>query len=267
MRVINLGSGSKGNCSFVSAGNTKILVDAGFTLAEIAKRLDFIGEKPEDIDAILITHEHVDHVKGFVTFLKKHKARGYIHQTCFEEIKDSIPEVLIDKISVIQDYSFSINEIRVIPFDLPHDSVWCVGYMLEYRSKKVAFVTDLGYLPMQALEMVSGCSLIYLESNHDKKMLMACHYPYIVKQRIMSDHGHLSNEQAAAIILELAKRGTKYFVLSHISENSNNLETAYLTTAKVLEDAGITLEQDVFVRYSRQDRPGNNFYFGEDDGR
>lgn len=264
MRVINLGSGSKGNCSFISAGKTKILLDAGFTVAEIERRLEIIKENPEEIDAILITHEHSDHIKGFVTFLKKYKARGYIHKKVFEEIKNNIPENIIDKISIIEEYSFSINEIRVVPFSLPHDSVFCLGYMFEYLSKKVAFVTDLGYLPTIARDLISGCSLIYIESNHDKKMLMACSYPYIVKKRISGDNGHLSNEQASQIILDLAKKGTKYFVLSHISENSNTLETAFLTTARVLEDFGYVLEKDVFLRYSRQDRPGNNFYFGEE---
>ena len=264
MRVINLASGSKGNCSFISAGSTKLLVDAGLTLVEIERRLDIIKEKPEEIDAILITHEHIDHIKGFVTFLKKYKARGYVHKTVFDAIRKEIPDSIIDKVSIIEEYSFSINEIRVIPFSLPHDSVFCLGYVFEYMSKKVAFVTDLGYLPTTARDLLYGCQLVYIESNHDKKMLMACKYPYIVKKRIGGDNGHLSNEQASQIILDLARRGTKYFVLSHISENSNTIEMAYLTTARVLEDSGFVLEKDVYLRYSRQDRPGNNFYFGEE---
>ena len=119
-------------------------------------------------------------------------------------------------------------------------------------------------MPAQALDLIRGSSLVYIESNHDKKMLMNCQYPYIIKKRISGDNGHLSNEQASQVILDLVKSGTKYFVLSHISENSNTLEQAYITTAKVLEEAGYVLEKDVFIRYSRQDRPGNNFYFGED---
>lgn len=263
MRAINLASGSKGNSSFVSAGDTRILIDAGLTLVELERRLNLINEKAEEIDAILLSHEHIDHFKGFITFLKKYKARGYMHEKVFEEVKDKIPQNIIDKISIITEYSFNIHDIRVTPFDLPHDSVWCVGFIIEYKSKRVAFATDLGQLPMRAKELLFGCSLVYIESNHDKKMLMNCQYPYIVKKRIASENGHLSNEQAGQIILDLARRGTKYFVLSHISENSNTLELAYTTTARVLEDAGYTLEKDVFIRYSRQDRPGNNFYFGE----
>lgn len=264
MRVINLASGSKGNCSFISAGKTKLLLDAGLSLVEIERRLELIKERADEIDAILITHEHIDHLKGFVNFLKKHKARGYVHQTVFDEINQGLPQNVLDKISIIEEYSFNINEIRVVPFALPHDSKFCLGYTFEYKSKKVAFATDLGYLPTQARDLIYGSSLVYIESNHDRKMLMACAYPYIIKQRIMGDNGHLSNDQASQIILDLARKGTKYFVLSHISENSNTLECAFLTTAKVLEDAGYSLEKDVYLRYSRQDRPGNNFYFGED---
>lgn len=264
MRVINLGSGSKGNSSFITAGGYRILLDAGLTTKELARRLELINEKPEDIDAVLITHEHSDHIKGFVNFLKKYKARGYVHEKVLEAIKDTIPESLLDKISVITEYSFGLSDIRVTPFKLPHDSSSCVGYLFEYKSKKVAFATDLGYMPPQALELIRGSSLVYIESNHDKRMLMNCQYPYIIKKRISGDNGHLSNEQAAAVILDLAKYGTKYFVLSHISENSNTLEQAYITSARALETAGYTLEKDIFIRYSRQDRPGNNFYFGEE---
>jgi len=260
MRVINLASGSKGNCTFIEAGNTKILLDAGLSVAEIIKRLNLIGEKPENIDAVLLTHEHTDHIKGFNSFLKKYNARGYVHESVVETLKDTFD---MDKVSRINHYSFGINDVRILPFDLPHDSISCLGYIIEYKSNKVSFATDLGYMPSNVLEKIKGSQLIYIESNHDKKMMRDCLYPYIVKQRIMGDNGHLSNDQASNVILELAKSGTKHFVLSHISENSNTIEKAFLTTAKVLEDNGFVLEKDVFIRYSRQDRPGNNYRFGE----
>ena len=263
MRVVNLASGSKGNCTFIEAGGAKILLDIGLTVAETEKRLALINEKPEDIDAILITHEHIDHVKGFLSFLKKYKSRGYVHKLVVDKICNQKGD-LIDKISLIDQYPFSIGEARVMPFDLPHDSINCVGYCVEYKNSKVSFVTDLGYLPENAMRQIKGSALVYIESNHDIKMLRGCAYPYIVKQRIMGDNGHLSNEQASKIILELAKSGTKHFVLSHISENSNTIEQAYLTNAKLLENEGFELEKDVFLRYSRQDRPGNNYKFGEE---
>jgi len=262
MRVINLASGSKGNCTFIEAGGVKILIDAGLSVVELVRRLDLIGEKPDNIDAILLTHEHSDHIKGMTGFLKKYRARCYVHEKVAERLQESW-KISEDKISKISHYSFSLNELRIIPFDLPHDSISCLGYMLEYKSKRVTFATDLGVMPLSVLELIKGSSLVYIESNHDKKMLDACHYPYIIKQRIKSDKGHLSNEQASAILIELAKSGTKYFVLSHLSENSNTIEQAYLTNARALENAGFVLEKDVFIRYSRQDRPGNNFIFGD----
>lgn len=262
MRVVNLASGSKGNCSFIEAGVTKILIDVGLSLKEIEKRLRLIGEEPENIDIILITHEHIDHIKGFSSFLKKYKARGYIHELVYNELKDSLGADL-DKLSLINNYSFNVNDVKILPFDLPHDSINCVGYTIEYQNSKVSFVTDLGYLPNDAMKEIKGSQLVYIESNHDVKLMRDCKYPYIVKQRIMGDKGHLSNNQASQIILELARNGTRHFVLSHISENSNTIESAYVTSAKVLEDAGFILEKDVFLRYSRQDRPGNNYKFGE----
>ena len=262
MRVVNLASGSKGNCTFVEAGETKILIDAGLTVVEIVRRLEIIGERPENIDAILLTHEHSDHIKGFVNFLKKYNKRGYVHKDVYDKLGETL-KLDLDKLSLITNYSFNINDVLVMPFDLPHDSVNCLGYSIEYKNNKVSFVTDLGFMPEIALKIVKGSALVYIESNHDKKMLRDCHYPYIIKQRIMGDNGHLSNEQAAKIITILAEYGTKHFVLSHISENSNTLDKAYVTNAKALSDAGFILEKDVFLRYSRQDRPGNNYKFGE----
>jgi len=115
----------------------------------------------------------------------------------------------------------------------------------------------------ELLSHLKNSTSILLESNYDPEILKYSSYPYILKQRISGDNGHLSNDQASNVILELAKSGTKHFVLSHISENSNTIEKAFLTTAKVLEDNGFVLEKDVFIRYSRQDRPGNNYRFGE----
>jgi len=263
MRVVNLASGSKGNCSFIEAGGVRILVDAGLSVVEIERRLAQIGEKAEDIDAVFVTHEHTDHIKGFVSFLKKYKARGFIHQKIIGIVLNGASQEIIDKTSSISTYELNFNEVKIVPFELPHDSIVCLGYTFEYNKRKVAFVTDLGMLPLLVMDILSGVELIYIESNHDKRMLNNCHYPYIVKQRISGNRGHLSNDQASEIIVSLAKTGTKFFVLSHISENSNTIEQAYLTNAKALENAGFVLEKDVFLRYSRQDRPGNNFNFGD----
>ena len=262
MRVINLASGSKGNCTFIEAGKTKVLVDIGLTVAELSKRLEIIGEQPENIDAVVITHEHIDHIKGLSVFLKNYDVRAYIHEEVILKLGNTL-KLNLDKVSLIGKYYFSVNDVKFVPFDLPHDSINCLGFSVEYKSNKVSFVTDLGYMPSRAMELVRGSQLVYIESNHDKKLMRDCKYPYIVKQRIMGDNGHLSNEQAANVVVELAKSGTKHFVLSHISENSNTIETAYLTNAKALESAGFVLEKDVFLRYSRQDRPGNNYRFGE----
>lgn len=266
MRIVNLGSGSKGNCTFLQAGNAKILLDVGFSLPELTKRLNSIGEIPQNIDAIIITHEHTDHIKGLKAFLKKYNPFCYIHEVIADECTCDLPESKKDKIVKISSYTFSIGDFRIMPYRLSHDSKVCLGYTFMVGGKKISIATDLGYVSQELLDGMRGSDLVFIESNHDKKMLQGCAYPYIVKQRIMSEQGHLSNEQAADAIVKLAKQGTRYFVLSHLSENSNTPEQAYLTSAKALENAGFVLEKDIYLRYSRQDRAGNNFYFSESEG-
>ena len=262
MRIINLASGSKGNSSLIEAGNVKILLDAGLTLANLAERLQSVGTKPEEIDAVIITHEHSDHIKGFVNFLKKYPARGYVPKQIVQSFLGDMPSEVKDKVIEAEEFDFRVGDIVVRPFSLPHDSIVCFGYSFEYQDKKVSFATDLGFMPESAMQKILGSNLVYIESNHDKNLLFACpKYPYIVKRRIASENGHLSNEQCGEVVSRLAKAGTKYFVLSHLSENTNTIEKAYVASAKALENAGFILERDVFLRYSRQDRPGNNFYF------
>lgn len=261
MRVINLASGSKGNCSLIDSGKMKVLLDVGLSLPKVVERLALVGEKPENIDAIVITHEHSDHIHCLVQFLKKYRVIAYVPSKIVDTLEDE-NECVLQKIVRMQGYDFSIGDIEICPFLLPHDSIVCYGYSFSCNGKKVSFATDLGFMPEFVLEKIEKSDLVYIESNHDKKMLMGCaKYPYIIKQRIAGEHGHLSNEQCAEVIVKLARSGTRYFVLSHMSENTNTVESAYVTNAKALENAGYVLEKDVFLRYSRQDKPGNNFYF------
>lgn len=265
MLVINLASGSKGNETYFEAGQTKILIDVGLSLRETEARFAMIEKKLTDIDAILITHEHTDHIYGLAQVMKRCNARVYVPRRCLNFMR--LEPELLERVSPIDCYNFHVNDVNIVPFALPHDSVDCYGYILEYKGKKVSIATDLGYMSENILNLLYGTNLMFIESNHDKKMLMGCKYPYTLKQRILSEHGHLSNDQAAEVILKMAERGTKHFVLSHISQNSNTAELAFLCSARVLEEAGYVLEQDVYLRYSRQDRPGNKFLFGEDDER
>lgn len=263
MRVVNLASGSKGNCTFIEAGSTKILVDVGLSLKEIEHRLSLIGENISQIDSVLITHEHSDHIKGLAAVIKNTNARIYIHKRVVSEVLSFDQQTLDTRISQIQELPFHINDCLVVPFALRHDSLCCLGFRIEHGGRSVVIATDLGCMSTTILDIMSGADLVFIESNHDKSMLLGCHYPYYLKQRILSDDGHFSNAQAAATIVQLAKRGTKHFVLSHISQNSNTVELALLESANALENAGFVLEKDVFLRYARQDRPGNNFILGD----
>ena len=262
MRVVNLASGSKGNSTLIDSGKIKVLLDVGLSLVALEERLELVNEKAENIDAIVITHEHSDHIHCLENFLKKYNAIAYVPSEIVNGFLKDIPESVREKIVEMKGYDFTIGDISVRPYALPHDSIVCYGYSFVCGDKKVSFATDLGFVPENVLEKIAQSNLVYIESNHDKKVLLGCaKYPYITKQRILGEHGHLSNEQCSKAIVSLAKLGTKYFVLSHLSENTNTVEIAYITNAKALENAGFVLEKDVFLRYSRQDKPGNNFYF------
>lgn len=262
MRIINLASGSKGNSTLIETEHVKVLLDCGLSLPKMIERLATANEKPENIDAIIITHEHSDHIHSLVNFLKKYNAKAYVPAEIVDNVLTDAPQNVKDKIIKTEGYDFTICDLKVCPFLLPHDSIVCYGYSFIYGDKKISIATDLGYMPDSAFEKILGSNLVYIESNHDKKMLLSCpKYPYIVKQRILSEKGHLSNAQCSEIIVKLAQNGTKYFVLSHMSENTNTIDLAYVANAKALENAGFELEKDVFLRYSRQDHIGNNFYF------
>ena len=261
LRVVNLASGSKGNSYFVSAGNTKILIDCGISYKQLTERLSEIGESPSNIDYILISHEHSDHTAGLETFCKKHNTRVYVNHLSAEYIAKNKPSIA----EFLQSFDrevMSLGEFLVYPIPVSHDSVFCTAFKIECEDGSVSIVTDLGFVDENILGAVAGSKVVYIESNHDENMLMNCKYPYIIKKRILSDHGHLSNRAAANAISRLYNFGTKYFVLSHISENSNTYEKAYVTIANILLNDGIDPDKDLTIRFAHQHKVGNNFILG-----
>ena len=202
MRAIVLGSGSKGNSTLFIGNNKKILIDVGFSypkMNELLKQYDF---KPSDIDAILVTHTHKDHIIGLSSFLKK-------------------------------------NMIQVI--HTSHDAVGSVGFIISDDKSSLVYVTDTGYINSSFLKKMKNKNVYIFESNHDVKMLMNGPYPYILKQRVISDKGHLSNEQAGNYLKDLIGKKTKKIILAHLSEINNTPEIA-LKTVKSIIDKKITIE-------------------------
>lgn len=240
MRICNLGSGSDGNLTYIETAGSKVLLDAGLSATEIKKRLELLSVLPEEIDAILITHEHSDHIKGLDVFASKHKTKVYVHTKGYNALHSKLKKANEISFVLFDDLDFYINDLRVSNFELPHDSVYCSGYSFLEKTKKVSILTDLGYTNTEVLSKIEGSTLVYLEANHDVDMLKANpRYSLMLKQRILGKNGHLSNLSAAEVIYNLARSGTKQIMLSHLSTENNTPELAYNTICNFLKERGV----------------------------
>ncbi|MBO4570135.1 MAG: MBL fold metallo-hydrolase [Clostridia bacterium] len=260
MRVKNLGSGSKGNSTLIETGKTKVLLDCGFGIRELTNRLNEAGVSLDEIDAIVITHEHSDHIKGLKSIIAKHKIKVYAHALVWPVLHSQVDNRLE---MVFGDMPFKIGDLVVTPFVVSHDSINCQGFTFTCGKAKFGYATDLGYVSSEVLNMLTGSKLVFIESNHDEEMLKNGPYPPILKARIRGNTGHLSNIQCAEATIKLALSGTKYFALAHLSEHNNTPALAYGTVSNALANAMLEPEKDVFLRLTYQDKCGNNFYIKE----
>lgn len=258
MRVCNLASGSSGNCTYIESEKAKILIDCGKPFTYIFNALNEIGVDASQINAILITHEHSDHINGITKFAKTYNIPIYAHF--------NIKEILINQLHLPEqlynfyDTDFEIEDLHILPFPLPHDSKFCVGYRVSEHDAVVSVCTDLGSFTDVAHDSIKGSALVFLEANYDPEMLMAYpNYPSFLKRRISGGHGHLSNLNCAKAIEKLHKTGTRLVVLSHISEHSNSLNLAISTVVNYLESKNIIPNQDIRLDIAHHDNRGNIF--------
>ncbi len=259
MRICNLASGSSGNCTYIESEQTKILIDNGKTFQYIFNALNELKVDPQSIDAILVTHEHTDHTKGIEKFVRySPNTKIYAHISISEILTN---QLAVDKNSfVFFDSAFNLGDLSIIPFPLPHDSKFCVGYRVNERDASVAVCTDLGRFTDDAYEGTKGCALVYLEANYDPEMLMAYpNYPPFLKRRINGTHGHLSNLSCAKAIEKLVASGTRMVVLSHISEHSNTENLAVNTIVNYLESKNITPNVNVRLDIAHHEQRGTIF--------
>ena len=235
IKVTSIASSSKGNCYHVSCNNTEFLIDAGISAKGICDGLRNIGTCIEKIQAIFITHEHIDHVKGLYVLTKKHHIP--IHMTrrsadVFCQKNTELPDIVRHE-SV---FTCAFGGVKVSSFFSSHDSADCVGYIVECENDRFGIATDTGYVDRVAVDALVGCSTVVLESNYDEKMLLGGNYPPELKERIKSATGHLSNYDCAAFARYLAENGTKRFMLGHLSEENNTPEIAFNITSRALKD-------------------------------
>ena len=231
----SLYSGSSGNSSLVQSDNVKLLVDAGVSCRKIENALKDLDISPNELDGILITHEHTDHVQGLGTLVKKFDVPVFVNEKTLDAMpkqKDKIPEDNINLFE-ISDY-FEIKDLKIKPFKIPHDAANPCGFNIFNKDKKISIATDIGDINKDILKHLEDSRFILLESNYDPKVLMCSPYPYALKQRIASSTGHLSNSKAGKTISYLLKSGLKTAMLGHLSKNSNFPELAYKTVVEEL---------------------------------
>jgi len=240
IQVTILGSGSAGNCTLIETDRTAVLVDAGLSHRQITQRLAGIHRSLADIDAILLTHEHSDHTNALTVIGKNVAIPVYANRLTAEEVKTE-DGVRISWRLFTTGSAFEIGDLTIEPFSIPHDASDPVGYTLRDAAHAVAFVTDLGHATKLVIERIRGMDMVVLESNHDLKMLQDDTIrPWATKQRIMSRHGHLSNDDAATVIGEIASAKLQHIVLAHLSRDCNRPELAQRAVEDKLKLVGAT---------------------------
>jgi phosphoribosyl 1,2-cyclic phosphodiesterase len=248
-----LASGSRGNTAIVSSASTRVLVDAGISCRETFKRMKALGEDPHSLGAIMITHEHCDHVYGLAVLARKLSIPVYMteatHYAWARSLRDVAGEMpQLARLEIFSSgHSFQVGDIAVTPFTIPHDAADPVGFTFRAEGVKLGFATDLGYVPISIADHLRGCDVLVMESNHDVEMLRGGPYPWSVKQRVMSRVGHLSNDALADFFCGDYDGDAAYVVLAHLSEQNNHPELARSAAEKALGSRRTLLRNRVLL--------------------
>ena len=237
MKFRTFSSGSKGNSSIVICGNIVLLIDAGISFLSLKESMKNLNKKVDDITGILITHCHKDHTKGLQTILKNTSLKVLIPENMYDELKDIVPK---NRVIFIKDNN-KLLDVNIKLIHTSHDVNCSVGYIIEYLNKSLVYITDTGYLSKRVLNSITNKNIYLIESNHDEEMLMNGPYPPFLKQRVISDKGHLSNRATSEYLKEVVGNNTKYILLAHLSEKNNTEELAFNSSKKVLKNKKVEL--------------------------
>lgn len=246
MKVYTLASGSGGNSCLLVDNGTTVLIDAGISFKRIRSSLDALGYSPHQLSAVLITHEHSDHICGLNTFIKYFDIPVFAPRTVANHLRWSIAGIddLIRELDVHRENK--IGSLSVLPFHTPHDTPESVGYRIR-GSSVFGYCTDCGHITDEMLEGLNGCGTVLIEANHNIDKLIAGPYPAPLKRRILSDRGHLSNDASAELALFLLNSGTRQFVLAHLSSENNTPSLAYDTVRHALQRAGFDIDSEGYL--------------------
>ncbi len=255
LNFCSLYSGSSGNSLFIETENTKLLIDAGVSSKKIEEALHQINVEPSSINAILVTHEHSDHIQGLGTFSKKFDIPIYANQETIDNMPTQISKISeknIKKFKVSD--KFYIGDININSFSIPHDAANPCGFNIFKDDKKISIATDIGHIDNKIINNLDESSFILLEANYDQEVLRYSHYPYNLKTRIAGPNGHLPNNEAGKAISFLLKSGLKTAMLGHLSKENNFPELAYKTVVEELISENY-LESSLSLSVADRDKP------------
>tara|TARA_B110000459_G_scaffold129834_1_gene142072 strand:+ start:608 stop:1375 length:768 start_codon:yes stop_codon:yes gene_type:complete len=218
VRFASLGSGSKGNATLIDNGSTCVVIDLGFTIKETVRRLSRLGLMPQDVDAILVTHEHADHIHGVAGFARKFGTPVYLTPGTYRH-KQMGELPFLNKINCHS--SFEVGSLSITPVTVPHDAKEPCQYLVSSKEITIGILTDLGHITPHVRDKYRECDALLLECNHDVTMLQDGSYPYQLKQRVAGDYGHLNNVQAAELLDTINLERLRHLIISHISGENN----------------------------------------------
>lgn len=239
-----LASGSKGNCIYFGSDNTKILIDAGLSLKATKLKLQEINVSIEEIDAILVTHEHGDHIQGLRVLSNSLQIPVLANHETAKGIVEALHDCPKFKIFSTGE-SFEFGDLEIHPFSIPHDTLDPVAFTIKTEDKKIGFCADLGFVTTGVIHQLQACDYLYLEANHEPSMVHASARPQVYKQRVLGRSGHLSNEETGKLLSLIAHSKLKHVHLAHLSSECNTHETALSRVGGVLEASGIHLEMSI----------------------
>lgn len=246
MQIHILASGSTGNAVFIEMGGHKILIDAGITTKRIEQGLAAVGADPSQLDAVLITHEHIDHVKGLDVLIRRYKLPVYTRAATWEKIpcREKLPaECCLD----LED-SLHIGSMKIEPFAISHDAVNPVGFVMMQGDQKWVLATDLGEVTPVVENALEYANTIILESNHDPFMLKEGPYPAYLQKRISGPQGHLSNQQAGRVLARVSRAGVLRVFLAHLSQQNNLPHIALQTVSEILQKSGCSVGEEILLQ-------------------
>ncbi|MDV4150786.1 MBL fold metallo-hydrolase [Clostridium sp. AL.422] len=259
MKFCSLYSGSSGNSIFIASENARILIDAGLPGKKIDEALKTIGEDPKTLDGIFVTHEHSDHIKGIGVLSRKYDIPIYANADTWNVMESLIGKIKEHNIKIMDRRStMFIKDLDIISFNIPHDAVAPVGYTVHCKGKKASVTTDFGIYTEEIRDNIKDSEVILLESNHDVNMLKFGPYPYTLKRRILSEVGHLSNEDCGKAIVDLIRyKSNKRIILGHLSGTNNHPDLAFETVSGVLRENNIIQKEDIDLTMANRHNPSD----------